>query len=280
MTNEHSRAADHRDRFGDLVFDVDDLLLLEPFQILYLEQRVPRAELGELLRGHRHVGRYLRRACPAAAPWLQRAIDAPPTGTTLEECEQRVLWEIADLIVYNKAPHAYDALPHHRWDFEAVTSVAALAGTVVLDVGAGTGQTAVELSRRARSVFAIEPVGRLRQFIRERARRRKRGNLYVIDGMAHAIPLPSQFADVVVSVRALSHRGCSEGVGGWRFDDEVAELERVVRPGGTIVVCAGWLHDEASDRPEHHTLVSPRWGYHHDAYAGYTGQLSRYHKQF
>ena len=198
----------------------------------------------------------------------------------LNECEQRVLWEIADLIVYNKAPHAYDALPHHRWDFEAVTSVAALAGTVVLDVGAGTGQTAVELSRRARSVFAIEPVGRLRQFIRERAERRKRGNLYVVDGMAHAIPLPSQFADVVVCVRSLRKRGVMHEAGGWRFDDEVAELERVVRPGGTVVVCSGWPHEGAEDRPEHHTLVSPRWGYRHDAYAGYAGQLSRYHKQF
>lgn len=277
MTNV--RAADHHERFGDLVFDADDLLLLEPFQILYLEERVRLADLGELLRAHRHVARYLRRACPAAAPWLQRAVDARPTGDALEECEQRVLWEIADLIVYNKAPHAYDALPHHRWDFEAVTSVAALAGTVVLDVGAGTGQTAVELSRRARTVFAIEPVGRLRRFIRERAQRRKRGNLYVVDGMAHAIPLPSQFADVVVCVRALRSRGASESAGGWRFDDEVAELERVVRPGGTIVVCAGWSFDEASERSEHQTLVSPRWGYHHDAYAGYAGQLSRYHKQ-
>ncbi|HHH26946.1 MAG TPA: class I SAM-dependent methyltransferase [Polyangiaceae bacterium] len=279
MTNEHDRAAEHRERFGDLVFDADDLLLLEPFQIRYLEGRVPLADFGELLRAHRHVGRYLRRACPAVAPWLQQTLDAEPPGASLEECEQRVLWEIADLIVYNKAPHAYDALPHHRWDFEAVTSVAALAGTVALDVGAGTGQTAVELSRRARTVFAIEPVGRLRQFVRDRAQRRKRGNLYVIDGMAHAIPLPSQFADVIVCVRSLRNRGNAVGVGGWRLDDEVAELERVVRPGGTIVICSGWLHDEAADRPEHQTLTSPRWGYRHDAYAGYVGQLSRYHKQ-
>ena len=74
MTNEHERAADHRERFGDLVFDADDLLLLEPFQILYVEGRVPAAELGELLRAHAHVGRYLRRACPAAAPCFRQPV--------------------------------------------------------------------------------------------------------------------------------------------------------------------------------------------------------------
>jgi Methyltransferase domain len=262
-------ATQNRALFGELQFDVDDLLLLEPFQILRLPGRLEQADVGELVRAHPHLGRYLRRACPSMAQWLVDAAAMPPTGEAIDACEERVLWELADLNACNKAPHAYDALPHHDWDFEAITSVASLAGAVAIEVGAGTGRATVELARRARSVFAVEPGSRLRSFLRERAKTRKRHNLYVVDGTPDAVPLPSAFADVVVSVRSL----------GFALAAELTELERVLRPGGTIVFCAGWRHDQAEDRAEHRTLVSPRWGFIHAPYEGAEGRLSRYHKQ-
>lgn len=274
-----SLQAIHRELFGQLVFDADDLLLLESFQIGYLPERLSRADVGVILRARPYLARYFRRACPPVAGWLEQALQAPSPDDPQDVCEQRVLWEVAELIVYNKAPHVYDALPQHQWSFDAVTSVAALSGTVALDVGAGTGRTTVELARRARSVFAVEPVSRLRSFIRDRASRNKRGNLYVIDGMAHALPLPKGFADVVVAVRSLYRPGAGGDEAGWRLGDELGELERVVRPGGTIVLCMGWLYAEAEQRPEHQTLVSPRWGYMHEPYQGHEGELSRYHKQ-
>jgi SAM-dependent methyltransferase len=274
-----SRADIHRERFGQLVFDADDLLLLESFQIGYLPERVDRSDLGVMLRARPYLARYFRRACPTVAPWVEEALGTPSPNDDAATCEQRVIWEVADLIVYNKAPHVYDALPQHQWDIEAVTAVASLSGTVALDVGAGTGRTAVELARRARSVFAIEPVGRLRGYIRDKAKRHKRGNLYVVDGLAHALPLPSRFADVIVAVRSLYRPGADAEQSGWQLDDELGELERVIRPGGTIVLCMGWLHDAAEQQREHQTLVSPRWGYLHQPYQGHEGELSRYHKQ-
>ncbi|MEZ4438284.1 MAG: class I SAM-dependent methyltransferase [Polyangiaceae bacterium] len=260
-----------RESFPDLTLGVDDLLLLESFQVADLERRLPGPDVGQVLRAHPVVARYLRRANPGSAAWLEACLAAatePPTEA-IEAIEQRVLWEVADLIVYNKAPHAYDALPHHEWDFQAVTQVASLEGTVVIEVGAGTGRTALTLSRRARTVFAVEPVARLRAHIRERAAAEGRSNLFVIDGMLHAIPLPSAFADVALAVRTL----------GWRIHEELAELERVLRPGGTVVLCTDWSYEAAETREEHATLVSPRWGYFHAPYAAHDGPRSRYHKQ-
>lgn len=239
--------------FAGAQLDADDLLLLEPFQIGYLPGWVPPRELGTLLRARPYLHACLARRCPQAAPFLDEALalgQSRPAFAEMARCEDQVVWTIADLLVYSKCPELYDALPFHAWPFAEVTELAELRGKVVMDGGAGTGRVALEAARHAAVVWAVEPVGRLRQFIRDRAREQALGNVHVVDGLLHDLPFPPGHFDVAITSHAL----------GWRLDEELAELERVVRPAGTIVHCPGTAA-RAGDEAQHRTLIDPPWSY-------------------
>jgi ubiquinone/menaquinone biosynthesis C-methylase UbiE len=120
----------------------------------------------------------------------------------------------------------------------------------------------------ARFVFAVEPVGRLRHFIRDKASRRELDNLFVVDGFLHAIPFPDGFADVLITSHAL----------GWRLEDELAEFERVVKAGGTILHCPGTAEIEAEE-PTHQRLISPEWGYSVSRFMEADGRKRKYWKR-
>jgi len=155
--------------------------------------------------------------------------------------EQALLWELGELLVYDIAPELLDALPMNGWDFGAV------------------GQ--------AREVFAVEPVARLREFMRDRAAASGIANLYVLDGTLDGIPLPPDTADVHLTCRAI----------GWHLEEELVEIERVVRAGG-VALHLGLPYPPSPDDPLHRRLLEA--GYSAVTYA--EGQESRtsYRKQF
>ena len=101
----------------------------------------------------------------------------PPADSEQQFSEyvDRVLWTIGDLLVYQKCPEAYDQQAFHGWDFAEVTDIAPLEGQVVIDAGSGTGRVALEAATLAQTVMAVEPVTRLRQFIRTKAQASKLG---------------------------------------------------------------------------------------------------------
>lgn len=242
-----------REMFAGAVLVADDLLLLEPFQIAYLPGWVPQSELGTLLNSLPYLHRYMATACPAAGAFLDEARDLGadgPTDAELAHCEDLVLWTVADLLVYNKCPEMYDALPFHAWAFAEVTDLVDLSGETVLDCGSGTGRVALEAACRADTVYAVEPVGRLRRFIRDRADELQLGNLHVVDGFHHDLPFSDDFADVLITSHAL----------GWHLDRELPEFERVTRPGGTIIHCPGTAQS-AAEEPQHQVLTGAPWSY-------------------
>jgi SAM-dependent methyltransferase len=127
---------------------------------------------------------------------------------------------------------------------------------------------ALEAAPVARHVFAVEPVGRLRQFIRDNAAAAMLTNLFVIDGFLDAIPLPAGTADVLITSHAL----------GWHLESELREFERVVRPGGTIIHCPGTAEDAGEDET-HRVLLSPEWRYQWRHYEEADGTKRKYWKQ-
>ena len=175
-----------------------------------------------------------------------------------------------DLIVYNKCPELYGGLEFHGWDFAEVTSIMPLFGKVVVEVGGGTGRVALEAAATADTVFAVEPVARLRQFIREKAAQQGLCNVHVLDGFGHNIPLPDGFADVVITSHAL----------GWRLEEELEEFERVAAPGGCIIHCPGTAENpnNKSEEEHHERLVSPEWGYEFSRYREADGWKRKYWK--
>jgi ubiquinone/menaquinone biosynthesis C-methylase UbiE len=93
-----------------------------------------------------------------------------------------------------------------------------------LDVGSGTGALAFALAPRVASVVALDSDAAML----ERARTAAPSNVELVEGDAQALPFPDFSFDLAGSLRTLHHVR--------RAELAVAELVRVTRPGGTILV--------------------------------------------
>jgi SAM-dependent methyltransferase len=235
--------------------DFNVLLLLEREQLGWLPGWNWRslAPLAQALHANPAVAWYLRHKNPAIAGWVDELLEEEPyepaSAEEIRAAEIDVLRHLVDLLVYALDPERYDALPFTAWNDAELTGIVDFGGKRVLDIGAGTGRLAFVAAPLAEVVWAVEPVENLRRFIREKAREQRLRNVYAVDGLITAIPFPDGFADVVM--------------GGHVFGDapaeELAEMERVTRPGGMVVFmpAANSLED-----PAHQFLVGHgyEWG--------------------
>lgn len=222
---------------SDVPFDA--LLLLERVQINWFRGwDFPRPEISIALAANPHVCWYMCHKAPEMAGWVNdRLAEAhallekiePPDAAKIRLAEQKVLASMEDLLVYALDPSIYDRQPFLAWDSNELTSLVDFNGKTVIDMGSGTGRLAFTAAPLAKTVYAVEPVGNLRDFIREKARALGLTNVYAVDGLITAIPFADDFADVTM--------------GGHVFGDflkeEAAELERVTKPGGMIILCPG-----------------------------------------
>ncbi|MFC2010008.1 class I SAM-dependent methyltransferase [Chloroflexota bacterium] len=257
--------------FKGVSLEAEDLFLLESFQIGYLPGLVPERELAAVLRGYPAIRRFLVKKYPSIASFIERALtryEPADNQQELSDCVDKLVWTIADLLVYHKCPEAYDSLEFHNWNFKQVTSITSLENKIIIDGGAGTGRVTLEAARSARQVFAVEPVARLRQFIREKASEARLRNVFVINGFLHSIPLPDGFADVLITSHAL----------GWQLEKELREFERVVKRGGFIIHCPGTAEVAAEDG-QHSVLISSRWKYQSSRCREADGWKRKYWKQ-
>ena len=94
----------------------------------------------------------------------------------------------------------------------------------VLDVGTGAGELALALAPHVREVVGIDIVPELLA----EGRKRAPGNVEFVEGDALEHPFPPASFDVVSTARTLHHVGRPELV--------LAEMNRVLRPGGTMLV--------------------------------------------
>ncbi len=113
--------------------------------------------------------------------------------------------------------------PESLWDlFETLEPA---AGTVVVDVGCGEGDDAIELARRFDvTVIGVDPVQRHVHLGRERANDAGvSGQISFALGAAEQVPLDDGAADLIWSKEALMYAD---------LDAAFAEFRRVLRPGG------------------------------------------------
>ena len=194
-----------KDIFKHVSLEVEDLYLLESFQIDMLPGVADR-DLAVVLWAHPSIKRFLLKKSPSVADYIDSIMGQYKPAKDKRElvkCSDNLVWAIADWLVYGKCPEAYDKLEFHNWDFREVSIITPLDGKVVVDGGAGTGRVTLEAARTAARVYAIEPVTRLRQFIRDKALEAFHNNVFVIDGFLHAMPLPDNCADVLITSHAL-----------------------------------------------------------------------------
>lgn len=115
--------------------------------------------------------------------------------------------------------------PHGHLD-AALRSLADWDGTTVLDLGCGTGFHLPGFAATAGQVIGVEPHPDLLALARRRSR--ALGNVTLLQGTAQEVPLPAASVDVVHARWAYFFGpGCEPGL---------AELDRVVRRGGTALV--------------------------------------------
>lgn len=236
--------------FPGVTLAIEDLFLLETFQIGYLPGWLPEPEFAVMLKTHPEIGTFLRKKNPDVSEYLDQVEATFSKSIGIDEqvkCFDTILWTIADLLVCNKCPEVYDNLSFHSWDFNEITMITPLVNKFVVDAGAGTGRVALEAAKTAKLVYAVEPVTHLRQFIREKSSRYRLNNLFVVDGFLHSLPFPRDPVDVLITSHAL----------GWHLEEELREFERVVKQRGHVIHCPG-TSEVPHEENQHQILISSK----------------------
>jgi SAM-dependent methyltransferase len=209
------------------------MLLLEREQLAWFPGWLPEPELAIALKANPVVEWYLRHKNPDLNPWIDEVMLQAKPGAGPEEiraAEVTILRAINDLVVYAVDPQIYADQPFLGWDDAELFGLIDFRGKTVVDVGSGTGRLAfIAAEAGAHAVFAVEPVGNLRVYIKEAARQRELKNVYTMDGLITNLPFPDDFSDIVM--------------GGHVFGDhpeaEHAEMVRVAKPDGMVILCPG-----------------------------------------
>lgn len=125
----------------------------------------------------------------------------------------------------------------------------------ILEVGAGEGQVARAV--RERTAATVVGLDSSRPQLEVAAARG--GGVRPVAGDATALPFPDASIDAAVVCLLLEHVA--------ELDSALAELSRVLRPGGTLVVVlnhpmvatpgSGWVHDHLVDPPEQYWQLGP-----------------------
>jgi SAM-dependent methyltransferase len=178
------------------------------------------ANRGNELRS-RYTPADLRVLTPGEARRFAPDRDCDPRG------DNEVAWEL----LYRLEPELYERLASaERIHAGIVDWLPRRAGRIV-EVGAGSGRLTLELIERAREVVAIEPALGLRRVLERKLADADHGHrAHVVPGFCDDLPVATDSADLVVACSVLTP---APGHGG---DAGLAEMERVCRPGGSVVI--------------------------------------------
>lgn len=157
----------------------------------------------------------------------------PRIGATLRSLDYET--------IYRDHAEQYDELVSAE-DYEgnlprALDGIARVDGATVVDVGTGTGRIARLVLPRAATVIGVEPSPAMLAVAHARLAATGRTNFQLHRASASALPLSTGLADVAIAGWVFGHfRHWMES--GWReaVGSALAEMERVVRPGGAVIV--------------------------------------------
>jgi hypothetical protein len=155
---------------------------------------------------------------------LLRLSQRPVPDAEREAAGARVVRGLFWTLVYELEPERWVALAEAEPISPQLLRDLPAAGARVLEVGAGAGRLTAHLAGVAAVVVALEPCPALRERLRGRSR------AHVVGGVTQHLPLVSGWADLATAGAAM---GSQPPLGG---PDALAELERVVRPGGSVAL--------------------------------------------
>lgn len=161
---------------------------------------------------------------------LARPVSLDEVKAARRRILDRLFWELT----YWKTPELYEELIEgerlHPGIFQRLKPD--LQGKTVLDAGAGTGRATFECIRHgARLVYAVEPSPGLLHILRRKLANSPASSCVVaLQGSFNQIPLETNSVDMALSCSAFTADSAEGG------DQGLAELRRVTRPGGKIVL--------------------------------------------
>ena len=218
-------------------YDFNCILLMERFQLNYLCSwgEDIHAELGVALHAHPTLKWYIAHLLPEYEALLNKLADQAPAVSPeeLRRCECTVMAWMEDFVTYTTPEVMAEKCPFvYGWDKARLFELTDLCDKKVLDIGSGNGRLTFAAAEMAAEVCAVEPVETLRYFLREKCKREGICNVRVTDGFVEALPYPDSTFDVVLSGHVV----------GDDYDREIAEMERVCKPGGIILDVPGDQH--------------------------------------
>jgi ubiquinone/menaquinone biosynthesis C-methylase UbiE len=137
--------------------------------------------------------------------------------------------------LYAEFPDIYDAFasyPYTPKPIDIVVGRFPITGADVVDLGSGSGRSAIPLAEHARSVVGVEAEPAMLAVAERAAAEQGVTNVRFVLGTSEALPLSDESADVIT---AFTSPG------------DLAEVMRVLRPGGVFVtldIAPGWYGGE------------------------------------
>jgi ubiquinone/menaquinone biosynthesis C-methylase UbiE len=131
-------------------------------------------------------------------------------------------------------------------------------GWTVADIGAGTGYLVPVLARRFERLIAVEPVDRMLEVAHHRTASLGLDNVDLRKGGLSQLPIQDETVDLAVAMLVLHHVPSPP--------DALAELNRIIRPGGKALI----VEQDAHDHDEFHERMQDHWwGFGREEFVGW-----------
>lgn len=221
-------------------FTLEDLLIFDDTTLSRLletnESNLTVAQLAQALHGAPYLLiKHIERNLPVQhCSYFREELHRPASEEMIEAARRTLLDELFWELTYWKTPELYDELTAgeqlHPGIFQQLEPD--LCGKVVLDAGAGSGRASFECIRSgAKLVYAVEPSPGLLRILKRKVQQRGMiGKVVPRRGCFDKLPLEENSVDTTISCSAFTAEAKQGGEAG------LAELHRVTKPGGKIVV--------------------------------------------
>jgi SAM-dependent methyltransferase len=130
-----------------------------------------------------------------------------------------------------------DAIDPDRKVLEGLERIVPLSGKRIADIGTGIGHYPMILARRTGRTYGIESDPELLAEARRRAAGSHQPNIRIVEGEPTKLPLRNGAVDIVLTSNILPDDGSRPAI---------EEAQRVLRPGGRLIVVGYYGRDDVA----------------------------------